>query len=244
MKNCLCDLNPEQLELLLTVMTKDTSIKVLEINWVETIDNISPALFASAISNVVEVTSDYDCVENEQMNALIAAITSDERRLKMLTLDTCVIKNLDPDMLGIALNRLEEVTVTSHYECLSEVHVNAIIRTLVGGKSKLKKLMLGELDHEVIGALDQELVSMAKGKIGEFYETFDLDTDSDEEFEGNWECGRETTESDEEFDKSIDRLIKLLVDLDSEEDTTDSEDYFDSEDYSTDCHDYLDSEDE
>jgi CRISPR/Cas system endoribonuclease Cas6 (RAMP superfamily) len=135
---------------------------------------ISPELFAAAISNVAEVTFDDTGATPQQMIALYSAITVNERPLRKLKMDIRLIGSIDPDIVVSALNRLEEVTVLSScYGRFTVGYVHAIIKPLVDGESKLKRLMLKELDPVVVRQLDKELVRRARENIGEFYDSTD-----------------------------------------------------------------------
>lgn len=174
-------LNDEQWELMFTVMAEETNVKILIVTE-ESLQMISTELFASAISNVEEVTLIDEVANIQQMAALFSVITVDERSLKKLNISTCLICNKDPDTVGAALNRLEEVTVTACCNGASGVILNAIFRNLVDGESKLKRLKFKScLDPGLVGQLDQEVVSRVREKIGEFYDKFWEYSDSEED---------------------------------------------------------------
>ena len=159
-------MNPEKLELLFIAMAEETNVKKLFMIDVEFLYMISPELFAAAISNVAEVNFDDTGATSQQMMALYSAIINNERPLRKLKMDIRLIGSIDPDIVVSGLNRLEEVTVlTSCYGHFTVVYVHAIIKPLVDGESKLKRLMLKELDPVVVRQLDKELVKRAIEKI-------------------------------------------------------------------------------
>jgi len=172
----LMDLAPEKVEILLTAMAKKTKLKDFRvIEQFESLREINPELLASAISNVDEVAlhvDDFSFQLGVMVETLFSAIISEERPLKKFTFDASSAYDIDPDMFGKALNRLEEVTVTSFYAVLSLEQVNAIIKHLVDGESKLKRLELeGPYDsdrgREFLEQLDIDLVKRSSDKLGE-----------------------------------------------------------------------------
>jgi len=166
----LMDLAPEKVEILLTAMAKKTNLKVFWVMEFESLREINPELFASAISNVDEVALQVDfCFQLDfNLETLFSAITNEERPLKKFEFDASSAYDIDPDMFGKALNRLEDVTVISFYCFLSLEQVNAIIKHFVDGESKLKRLELeGPCEREFLGQLDMDLVKRASDKLGE-----------------------------------------------------------------------------
>jgi hypothetical protein len=110
-------------------------------------------------------------ITSEQFEALYAIIATQDRPLRKLTCLSYYIDPMgdtDPDLLSKAFNRLEEFTA---YNCGNGEQLTAILRGLVEGGSRLKRLMVEELNPEIVQNLDQNLVRRAKEKIGEFYTT-------------------------------------------------------------------------
>jgi len=168
-------LAPEQIEALFTAIAMNTTLKLLDIEHFRPLSILGSGLFASAISNVDEVILDdfdltfEDLVKNK-MEALFSLIRKEERPLTKLTVDACLCYGIDPDMLGIALNRLEEVTVTSYHDWLTLDQVNAILKNLAGGESEVKRLMLEGLHPRVVEHLNNDLVKRTELKLGKFYD--------------------------------------------------------------------------
>jgi len=169
-------LAPEQIEVLFTAMAKNTSLKLLDIEHFGPLSSLGPGLFASAISNVDEVILNeglgWDRIMNQikyKMEALFSVIRIEERPLTKLTVDASLICGIDPDVLGTALTRLEEVTVTSYHDWLRLAQVNAILKNVTDGESKMKRLMLEGLDFRVFGKLNIYLVERTEVKFGKFY---------------------------------------------------------------------------
>jgi len=170
-------LTKEQLELLFTAAAEKTNLKYLQVSGqdmeADDMEEI-PAfnqLFAAAVSNVEEVVlREYYKVDitNGQFEALFAIIAAEDRPIRKLTCVSDYISPMgdrDPDMLSKAFNKLEEVAVP---DCCHADQVTAILRDLVEGESRLKKLRLRRLDARIFQNLDQNLVKRAKEKIGEF----------------------------------------------------------------------------
>ena len=82
--------------------------------------------------------------------------------------------NIDPDTVGSALNRLEEVQ-----GYVSGAQLTATLRILVYGESRLQKLMVEDMDPEDVRGLDPDLVRRAQEKIGNFYTVYDREEDDD-----------------------------------------------------------------
>lgn len=170
-------LTREQLELLFTAAAEKTNLKYLQVSGqdmeADDMEEI-PAfnqLFAAAVTNVKEVVLREYCkcdMTNGQYEALFAIIAAEDRPIRKLTCVSDYISPMgdkDPDMLSKAFNKLEEVSITG---CNCKGQVTAILRGLVEGESRLKRLMLWDLDARMIPNLDQNLVKRAKEKIGEF----------------------------------------------------------------------------
>jgi len=164
-------LTKEQLELLFTAAAEKTNLKYLQVSGqdMEEIPTFNH-LFAAAVSVKEVVLREYHKVDitNGQFEALFAIIAAEDRPIRKLTCESYYIDPMgdrDPDMLSKAFNRLEEVTIIG---CHREDQMTAILRGLVEGESRLKRLMLKDVDARRIQNLDQNLVRRAKEKIGEF----------------------------------------------------------------------------
>jgi len=79
------DLTEEQLELLFKAVAEKTNLKFLEVSFQRELSNISPELFAAAVSNVEEVIlrKNYvECITDEQFEALFSKIAVGDRPLR------------------------------------------------------------------------------------------------------------------------------------------------------------------
>jgi len=167
------NLTTEQLELLFKAAAEKTNLKFLQVSGQE-MDEISPELFAASVSNVEEVLLKEhfkEDITSEQFKALYAIIAAEDRSLRKLTCLSYYIDpmgDIDPDLLSKAFNRLEEFTA---YNCGDKEQLTAILSGLMEGGSRLKSLMVEELNPKIVQNLDQNLVRRAKEKIGEFYTT-------------------------------------------------------------------------
>ena len=108
-------------------------------------------------------------INSQQTEALLAVITRSQRPLRKLELVSVAgFANIDPGIVGRAINRLEEVTIVN----VSVAQMTAILSILVNGESRLQKLrvVVGMGPADVRGLeLDPDLVRRAKEKIGKFY---------------------------------------------------------------------------
>ena len=156
----------EQTEHLLAAIAENTNLRSLDVCDVS---STSPALLGSALTNVEEVVLYDDQITRKQMEALLVAIVNKATlTLRKLILFSCPIHNIDPEILGTALSRLEEVR--SEHSWVRREQIKAKARGIVDKKSNLKKLMMNQMEPEEVSGLDDEaLVKKAKDKIGEFY---------------------------------------------------------------------------
>jgi len=135
-------------------------------------DQVSPQLFAAAVSNVEEVVLKEHCKEDitsKQYEALYKIIASEDRPLRKLTCLSWYIDpmgELGPELLSKAINKLEEFTTCN---CGYVEQLTAILRGVVDGDSRLKKLMVEDINPLKVQNLDQNLIKEVKEKIGEFY---------------------------------------------------------------------------
>jgi len=166
---------PEQFEQLLIAISGKTNLKFLEL-YCETALGLSlsieidPELFAAAVSNVVKVNLEGSFI-SRQLMALFKAIIAKDRPLKKLNVSASLAPIMDPDIMGSALNMLEEVTISYFVDGGHQRRaITSILRKLVDGESRLKRLMLAKIyDSDFIDGLDQDLVRRAKRKVGEFH---------------------------------------------------------------------------
>ena len=180
-------LTVEQLELLFTAVAEKTNLKFLRLSGQDT-EEISPELFAAAVSNVEEVklenkyvnVKDDDNIKlvditDEHFKALYSVIAAEEDRpmRKLTTLDYFDDETtIDPNLLSRAYNRLEEVTTDNcWFDWGSDEQVTAILRGLVEGESRLKRLKMNIFDLVVVQNLDQNLVRRAEEKFEKFQYT-------------------------------------------------------------------------
>jgi len=128
------------------------------------------ALFADAISNVehVHLIDFGNMIEPEQIKALFALITQDDRCLKKLYLTCCETDELMPELFGAALNMLEKVRLEDMI--VTKEQMTAVLSKVVDGESKLEELIFQDLVNEgVVVGLDPTLVRRAWEKIGVFF---------------------------------------------------------------------------
>ena len=159
-------LGPEQLNLLFTVLDEKTYSLKLELYEYCDFSNISPGLFASAISNVAEVLLCSYALPHEKMEALLAAIAGGDRAMRKLKVPTVLTCSIDSDILANAFKRLEEVTIYADQLDINSQDLSAILSTLVEGESRLKRLMLHDIDAADIEGVDQGLIKRAVEKVG------------------------------------------------------------------------------
>jgi len=148
------------------IAEKANPMKKLSVTGVD-VALLSPVVLAAAATNVKELEL-YDWSE-DQMKALLRGIIDKEGPLSKLEI-CCNIRdvhNIDPDLVGSALNKVEDVVVV---DGLSLELVTAVLKGVVDveGTSKLKRLWL-KMSHNHGKSLDGELVSQAEQKIGKFF---------------------------------------------------------------------------
>ena len=104
------------------------------------------------------------------MLALLQEIVENERPLVKLGLSCCHMNNIDPDLVGKALNKLEAVTFGScRFGWVSPELATATLRGVLEDGSKLKKLMLNDISSSYARGLDEELLRQTAKKIGQFW---------------------------------------------------------------------------
>ena len=187
------------------------SIKLLMV-WNYSTTTLSPQLFASAVSNVEEVMLGTWNIKHEQMEALFLALTKGERCLRKLDLFSCNTDDIEPALMGEAVNRLEEFTVMNTLVTCDQI--SAILGKIVKGESKLTNLMLGHLEYGEFKNVDPALVRQVRVKFGDFYyfdeddyviiydEYSDNAMDSDEYVEG---------EDDNEYVEEVKRFMFINI---------------------------------
>jgi len=120
-------LSAEQLELLFSAVARKTSLRLLKVSHQPHIKEISPELFAAAVSNVEEV------------------VLEAGPRLKY---------------------------IAEYERPITTKQLTAILRNVVEGESRIKRLMFKQVDPETVQNLDLDLVRRVKDKIGEFYTSY------------------------------------------------------------------------
>jgi len=151
---------------LIAIDKKGTNLKKLEL-WNLPENDISPALYGSSLSNIKELMLSGQYENPKQLHAFFATIAEEVRPLKKLSLSSCDIHNLEPVILGKALNRLEEVIIENIW--ILPEQITAILKDMLKNESKLKILMMKDLTFESLGGVGPDLIKQAKAKIGEFY---------------------------------------------------------------------------
>jgi hypothetical protein len=120
-------------------MARNTNVKFLAV--VGDFSEIIPEVFGAAISKLKDVRLygvDYITC-HQQMKALFSAIMVGDKQLKRLIVrvDTDTAHSIDTEMIVRALNMLKKV-----HGYFDSEQVAAILRNLVEGESRLKKLWL------------------------------------------------------------------------------------------------------
>jgi len=180
------DLAREQLEFLFTALEAErpNTLK-LEVWEFCDLSHLSPGLFASAISNVTEVDLCAYDVSHEQMMALLSEVTDGNRPMRKLQVSTVLTQTLDSDILANAFKRLEEVIIDVKVDISSE-EVSAILNTVMDGESRLKRLILHDIDVADLVGVDQGLIKRAMEKVGFIFSVYD-DCGSEEDFSEDYD---------------------------------------------------------
>ena len=165
MKASLSNLSTAQFEHLFTAIAqKESPMKELIVVGF-CVTDLSPALFASAVSNVKELKLSF-CSE-DHMLALLQEIVENERSLTKLDLSGCCMNYIDPGLVGKALNKLEAVTFEGcKFGWFSHDLVTATLRGVFEDESRLKQLVLNDISSSFLRGLDVELLRQAAKKIG------------------------------------------------------------------------------
>jgi len=142
----------------------------------KSIVGLEPQLLTSAICKVREVSLD-DMRIQEHMVALFRAITGEEEnQLMKLSMFDCNISDIEPNLVGEALNRLEEVSTGDTY--VTREQIRAILVRAVGDQSKLKKIdfdmnyycVYADCDgYDGFDQCEPGLLELAEGKFGKFH---------------------------------------------------------------------------
>jgi len=161
-------LSHEQVDQLFRAMARnECSLNFLQIHGGDTTTELSPELFASAVSKVEEV----QLLGREitgQLEALFVALVKDEgSRLKKLDLESCNTHGIEPALMGEAVNKLEEFEVADTW--VSRDQIKEILLMIANGESRLKNLELGNLSCCEFMDVDPELVRMVRAKLGKFF---------------------------------------------------------------------------
>lgn len=161
------DLSSVQLEhILTTIAERKSPMKELLVVglWV---DDLSPTLFASAGSNVKKLV--LSVCDEDQMLALLQGIVDSGRPLAKLHLTSCSMDSINQELVGKALNKLDEVVVSNcRYGWVSHDQLTATFRGVLEEESKLKNLMLNDISSYAKG-IDEELLRQTFKKIGKFW---------------------------------------------------------------------------
>jgi len=165
-------LTSEQIALLFSTMAEDTNVKELKVSD-HLLSTVNQVVFASAICNVSDV-SFVGCrlVTSELLEAVFVVLAKEDRPLRNVIVTTWEFPScgIDPALLALAVNRMEEVRIYGLW--FSAAQITAILRNLVQGTSRLKKLkvfVITDADVEkLIEELDADLVRRAKEKVGKF----------------------------------------------------------------------------
>jgi len=188
--------------------------------------DISPALFAAAISNVEDVLLFDFGISSEQVEALFEVIKEGGRPLRQLHLCSCDTQNIAPDVFGTAINKLEEVTTWNMG--FSNEQITAVLSKIVDGESQLKRLMIGQLSYGQAARLDPDLVRSVWEKIGGFYweiqgstgyvstgpvyaSVSEVDTDHDYDSDSWNEVSEDEEAWTDEYEEELCRLMDIAI---------------------------------
>jgi len=152
-------------QLFSAVAQNECSLEHLQI-WGKDTIKLSPEIFASAVSNVEEVVLGTWNITHEQMEALFVALSKEGSRLKKLDLSSCNTDEVEPGLMGEAVNKLEEFEVANTW--VKRDQIREILLKIVKGESKLNKLVLGDLSYREFG-IEPALVRKVRDKFGKFY---------------------------------------------------------------------------
>lgn len=160
-------LSHEQVDQLFRAMAQnECSLNFLQICG-ETTTELSPKLFASAVSKVEEVQMLGRKI-TEQLEALFVALVMDGgSRLKKLDLWSCNTHGIEPALMGEAVNKLEEFEVADTW--VSRDQIKEILLMIANGESRLKNVELGDLSCCEFMDIDPQLVRKVRAKLGKFF---------------------------------------------------------------------------
>jgi len=163
------DITSEQYQAVYAMIaTEDRPLRKLSMlsSYIDPIGYTDPDLLSKAFNRLEEVNT-YGMCSGDQLTAILRGLVEGGSRLKSFKLHwNNRMGEMDLDLLCKALNNLEEFVT---YGFGTGEQLTAILRGLLDGESRLKRLMFEHLHPKIIQDLDQNLVRRAEEKIGKFY---------------------------------------------------------------------------
>ena len=161
------ELTAQQMETIMTVMDAGgCPTKKLDLSW-NNLSTVDPNLLARVLTGMEEVKWVEVRGEVEltliQVEAILTAICAEDCLVKKLDISSLNLSSVEPGLLARALNRLEEVEMSS-VTYLTTSQVEAVLRQSLM-QTSLRKLEL-ELDSEENTELDEGLEARARLAIG------------------------------------------------------------------------------
>ena len=170
-------LRGQQLEEVLTAISENPSVKILDISGGHKMNSIAPDLLARAVSQLENVDIGGTNLTNHQTEAIFDAL-NESTKLKVLNMEDMNLSSVDPSLMARVVNSLEEVIV--HYSQLSIQQAEAILAQSCV-QTSLKKLVFD--NKNVDRSLDFNLVKQANKSIETLFieGVFEWSGDEDED---------------------------------------------------------------
>jgi len=154
---CGTNLTNNQIQALFQATDQSCQLKKLDL-WRNNISSVEPELFARAVTILKDVNLGSTNLTNKQVTALFQKM-SQNCPLKTLNLSLIKLSSVEPELLAIAVNRLEDVNLK--FTNLSTEQMTSIL-SHVQEDTKLKKLQLGENN---LSSVESELLATAVNRL-------------------------------------------------------------------------------
>ena len=151
-----CDLTTGQALTVCSAINEGSSLTSMDISY-NKLTSVDEEVLAKAVNKLQNVSIDNNQLTPEQITTILRLCQNEETKLKKMILRNTKLADIEPRLLSIALNKLEEVGLDG---CsLSTEQLNMILKKATAENSKLQDIDLRNQDLSVVDSEIMEEVA-------------------------------------------------------------------------------------
>ena len=176
----LAEMNPKQIRCLANQLKESTSLKKLEIFYNNNLTSLPPEILASALCSLTELTLVFQKLNPDKYNAIFSQINQCSN-LKVLNLPGNNLSNVNPEIFGTAVRKLEKVNLSDtrltpamFYMLLSKMKKDSELQELDVSHNPSLKYIDDHIFSDAINTLEKVNLKFTNTTVSQLTHLFEL----------------------------------------------------------------------